>query len=78
MCSSGDSEGYCTVSSKIRTASLSLTGAILLVVVMGVSIILYKLYNNKKRKKANLKNFENVSNIGIEEIKFDKRLDTEI
>ena len=73
-----DSEGYCTVKSKIQIASLSSTGAILLVVVTGISIILYKLYQIKKRNEANIKSFENVWNIGFEEIKFDKRLDTEI
>ena len=44
----------------------------------GISIILYKLNGIKKRNEANLRSFENVWNIGFEEIKFDQRLDTEI
>ena len=73
-----NSNRSCTVKSTIQIATLSSSGAILLVVVTGISTILYKLYGIKKRNKANLKIFENVWNIGFEEIKFDRRLDTEI
>ena len=73
-----DNEGYCTVSSKIAITTLYSVGTIFLIVVTSISCKLYKLHQIKKRNEANLKSFENVWNIGFEEIKFDKRLDTEI